>query len=249
MRRGLELALVVLFVVASSLLIYVYYGDLANFFLAGDPAYRGIAIFSLCFVGACSVGFPIPYTATILSLTAKIPGINLTEIAVWGGMGSGLGELVGWAVGRYFQHQVEGSKYGKKLGVLSRLASGARSRWLVPVLVFAFALTPLPDDIIFLVLGAINYNVLVAMISSVMGKIAMLYAIGLFGLSIGEATSALPDWVPVALTAVLFLLFLAAIEFVDWESILSRYIKDTNKEGRIGDTSLTARDRPYYGSE
>jgi len=229
LRRSVELALVVFFVIASSFLIYAYYDELASFFLAGDPAYRGIAIFGLCFVGACSVGFPIPYTATILSLTAKIPSINLMEIAIWGGLGSGLGELVGWAVGRYFRRQVEGSKYGNKLAVVSKLVSGARSRWLVPILVFVFALTPLPDDILFIVLGAVNYNVFVATISSVAGKIAMLYAIGLLGLSIGEATSTLPDWVPVVLTAVLFLGFLAAIEFIDWEAIVSRYATHERK--------------------
>jgi len=227
LRRTLEFALVVLFVIVSSFLIYAYYNQLAGFFLEGNPAYRGIAIFSLCFVGACSIFFPIPYTATILSLTATIPGVNLTEIAIWGGLGSGIGELMGWVVGRYLRHQVEGSRYGKKLAIVSRLASNAKSRWVIPFLVFLFALTPLPDDIIFIVLGAVNYNLLVATTSSVIGKIAMLYTIGFLGSSIGGATSAMPDWIPVLMSAVLFLAFLAAIEFVDWESLLSRYAKPT----------------------
>lgn len=215
LARALEFALVVVFVVVSSFLIYTHYDELANFFLTGNPAYRGIAIFGLCFVGACSVGFSIPYTATILSLTAKVLGINLTEIAIWGGLGSGLGELTGWSVGWYFRRQVEGSKYGSKLVVMSRLVNRARSRWRIPFLVFLFALTPLPDDILFIALGAISYNIFIATASSVVGKIGMLYAIGLLGASIGEATSTMPGWVPAALTAVLFVLFLAAIEFVD----------------------------------
>jgi len=230
--RALELTLVVLFVIVSSLLIYTYYDELADFFLEGDPAHRWIAIFGLCFVGTTSVFFPIPYTATILSLTAKIPGINLLEIAVWGGLGSGLGELVGWVVGRCFRRQVEGSRYGKKLAIVSRLASNARSRWLIPLMVFVFAYTFLPDDIIFIALGAINYDLLVVTIAGILGKASMLYTIGLFGSSIGEATSTLPDWVPVVITAVLFLGFLAAVEFVDWESLLSRYATHTEESDR-----------------
>jgi len=228
LKRTLELILIVGFVIVSSLLIYAYYDELADFFLNADPAYRWMAIFTLCFVSTTSIFFPIPYTATILSLTAKIPGINLLEIAVWGGLGSGLGELVGWILGRYFRRQVEDSRYGNRLKIISKLAAGTRSRWLIPIIIFLFAFTFLPDDIVFIVLGAINYSLVVATIAGVLGKASMLYAIGLFGSSIGEATSTLPDWVPISITVALFLGFLAAIEYVDWESLLDRYSRSSS---------------------
>lgn len=232
MKHAVEFALVVGLAVISSLLIYVYYDELASFFLDANPVYRGLAIFSLCFISTSSIIFPIPYTAAILSLTARIPEINLLEIALWGGLGSGLGEVVGWILGLYFRRQVEDSQYGNRLKIISRLASGRRGRWLVPVLIFLFAYTFLPDDIIFIVLGTIRYSLPIALVAGVVGKASMLYTIGLFGSFIGESTSTLPDWVPIALSIVLFLGFLAVVRFVDWESILDRYSGDVGESAK-----------------
>ncbi len=223
LKRIVELALIVGFAVASSLLIYIYYGELTHFFCEADPVYRGIAIFLLCFIGASSIIVPIPYTVVILSLSARIPELNILEIALLGGLGSGLGELVGWTLGRFFQGQIQDSKYGRRLKIFSKLASGGKGKWLIPLVIVLFAFSPLPDDALFIILGVINYSLVKALVFGMLGKASMLYTIGFFGKIIGEAASMLPDWVGAVLALVLILAFLALIELVDWETLMERY--------------------------
>lgn len=225
MKRGVELFLVIGLAVVFSLFIYLRFDDFSRFFLEEDPAYRGLAIFFLCLISTSSVIFPIPYTAAILSLSAKIPGINLLEIALWGGLGSGLGEVSGWLLGSYFRRRIRDSRYSERLVVLSKIANSRKSRWLVPFLVFVFAYTPLPDDVIFIILGAANYGLLGALIPSILGKVLMLYTVAFFGSTIGQATSALPDWASVVISVALFALFLAILELVDWNALFDRYAK------------------------
>lgn len=215
-------ALLVGLIVASSLLVYIYYGELTSFFLEASPAYRGLAIFSLGFLGATSIIVPIPYTAVILCLFARIPDLNLLEVALWGGLGSGLGEVLGWILGRSFRWWIHDSRYGVRLKAFSRLASSDKARWLIPLVVFLFAYSPLPDDALFIILGAINYSLAKALVLGVLGKASMLYTIGFFGKLIGEATSALPDWASVAIALAMILAFLALVELVDWEALLER---------------------------
>ncbi|MEM3693855.1 MAG: hypothetical protein QXI39_07545 [Candidatus Bathyarchaeia archaeon] len=222
LKSPAKFAFTLAFVLASSLLIYLYYGKLSVFFLKTNPFYRGPIIFFLCLLGAASIVFPVPYTAVILCLSARIPELNLLEIALWGGFGSGLGEFLGWILGRYFESQVQDSRYGRKLRAFSKLISSGRGKWLIPIAIMAFAFTPLPDDVLFIVLGAINYSLAKAIIPSIVGKVAMLYTIGVFGQILGSSVSILPDWALMILTVALVAAFLIFIEVIDWERLVER---------------------------
>jgi membrane protein YqaA with SNARE-associated domain len=225
LKHAVRFVFMATIVLASSLLIYLYYGELSHFFLRANPFHRGPVIFLLCFLGATSIVFPVPYTAVILCLSARIRELNILEIALWGGFGSGAGEFVGWLLGRSFEAQVHDSKYGKKLRAFSKLASSGKGRWLIPIVIWIFAFTPLPDDVVFIALGAMNYSLIKAIIPCIAGKVAMLYTIGLFGQILGSSVSMLPDWVSVILALALIVAFLIAIEVVDWEALIERISK------------------------
>lgn len=248
LRRPIEILLAISLLILSSLFIYIYFDQLSEFFLKADPAYRWAAIFSLCFIGTTSVIVPIPYTAVILNLTVEIPDINLLEIAIWGGLGSGLGEVIGWIAGFYFSRKVRDSKFGRRIDIISNLAKTKSARFLIPLVVFAFAFTFLPDDVIFIILGAINYDPLHTITASIAGKICMLYAIGTFGSLIGKMTSYLPDWVTMIITLAIFLTFLLLVEFVDWESLIQRYLGATEDKSESGGSPMiSARMCLFYG--
>jgi len=206
-------------VIALGIAIQSYYGEVEKFLLYASPVYRGFAIFALCLIGALTVIIPVPYTAVILTLAASVPEINLLEVALWGGFGSGLGEVVGWFLGKYLGESIGSSRYRSRLKVISMIMS--KHRLLIPIIVFLFALTPLPDDALFIILGTVNYRLIYALASGIAGKIAMLYIIGLFGKLVGEYT---PDWFSSVLAVALVLLFLALVEFVDWEKLAEKYL-------------------------
>ncbi|MCD6445022.1 hypothetical protein J7L70_08545 [Candidatus Bathyarchaeota archaeon] len=219
MDSKVKLVLAALMVIALGIAIQSYYGEVEKFLLYASPVYRGFAIFALCLIGALTVIIPVPYTAVILTLAASVPEINLLEVALWGGFGSGLGEVVGWFLGKYLGESIGSSRYRSRLKVISMIMS--KHRLLIPIIVFLFALTPLPDDALFIILGTVNYRLIYALASGIAGKIAMLYIIGLFGKLVGEYT---PDWFSSVLAVALVLLFLALVEFVDWEKLAEKYL-------------------------
>ena len=219
MDSKVKLVLAALIIIALGIAIQSYYHEVEDFLLYASPVYRGFAIFALCLIGALTVIVPVPYTAVILTLAASVPEMNLLEVALWGGFGSGLGEVVGWVLGKYLGESIGSSRYRSRLKAISLVMS--RHKFLIPVIVFLFALTPLPDDALFIILGAINYRLVYALASGIAGKITMLYVIGLFGKLVGEFT---PDWFSSVLAIVLVLLFLALVEFVDWEKLAEKYL-------------------------
>lgn len=215
-----KLLLVLLIIVIIGLGIRVIYRDVENFLIYGSSLYKGFSIFLLCFIGSASPIIPIPYTAIILILAASIPSFNLVEVAVWGGLGSGLGQTTSWIVGKYLGRGVKSPKYEKRLKILSSLTR--RYSVIVFFIVFIFALTPLPDSILFIILGTINYNLLYILVPAILGKTTMIYIIGLFGKLIGER---LPFWFSFLLTILLTVIFIIAIEVIDWEKLATKYVK------------------------
>jgi membrane protein DedA with SNARE-associated domain len=142
-----------------------------------------------------------------------------------------VGEFSGYLIG-LGGRRVIGEKYKKKMDVLMRLF-----KRFGPVLIFAFALTPLPDDLIFIPLGVLRYSVLGAFIPALFGKILSnliiayagrfsLQAINnIFGVE-GEGMSLIIGTV----IAIVLLIVVFIIMFkVDWEKRAERYLRDTDK--------------------
>ncbi len=219
MNFKVKLLLILLIVGIIGLGIRATYRDVENFLIYGSPLYRGFGIFILCFIGSASPIIPIPYTAIILVLATSIPSLNLVEVAVWGGLGSGLGQTTSWIVGKYLGRGVKSPKYKNRLRVLSALTR--KYGVIVSFTVFVFALTPLPDSILFIILGTINYNLIYVLVPAILGKTAMIYIIVLFGKIVGER---LPFWFSLLLTILLTVVFIAIVEFIDWEK-LTKYVK------------------------
>lgn len=191
--------------------------------ISGLPGY--LAIFLISFVGASSVLIPIPYVAIVFTLT--IAGdLNPLYVALAGGSGSGLGELTGWVIGRFFSKAIENTKYYSRVEALIKFLERRGGVWL-PLVIFVFALTPLPDDILFIVLGALRYSLWKALSVSICGKILMMYLVAYSGTAIGsyfEKSGIGIDAVfigsVIALVAILFIMM-----FIDWEKILSSKLR------------------------
>ncbi|MEM2740245.1 MAG: hypothetical protein QXQ29_05550, partial [Candidatus Bathyarchaeia archaeon] len=139
-----------------------------------------------------------------------------------GGIGSGLGETIGWLIGRYLGGALRDSRYGGRMEAFSAIVKVRRYRWLVPIAIFLFAYTPLPDKFLFLILGAVGYSLVKAIPFSIAGKISMLYTIGLFGRFLGMMTSELPVWISLSLAIILVVGFTILISVVDWEEVARR---------------------------
>lgn len=227
MRNVEKLIATIVALIVVSIPIYLYYDQIEYFLLKTNPYYIGLTMLILCLLG--SITPFVPYTAVILSLAAAMPRLNILEVAVWGGVGSGLGETIGWLIGHYLGEALRDSRYGGKMEAFSAIMGMRRYRWLIPIAIFLFAYTPLPDKFLFLILGAARYSLIKAIPFSIAGKISMLYTISLFGRFLGTVTSELPVWVPLSLAIALIIGFTILIGIIDWEEVarkLSVYPSD-----------------------
>jgi len=192
--------------------------------------YGYFGIFLISLIGALSVFFPIPYTVVIFTLGATFEPV---WIAVVAGVGSTVGEFSGYLLG-FGGRKVIGEKYKKKMEFLMKLFDK-----FGPIVIFLFALTPLPDDLLFIPLGVIRYSLIRALIPALIGKICMNFIIAYSGrLSIQfirDIFGVESDWIS-ALIGMILAIALLVIVFVimfkvDWEKIFEKYVTEEEDSG------------------
>jgi len=194
--------------------------------------YSYLGVFLISLLGATSIFVPIPSTVVIFILGGLQVGNPPTWafdpllIAVFAGAGAATGEFSGYLIG-LGGRKVIGKRYKKKMDILLKLF-----KKFGPLVIFVFALTPLPDDLLFIPLGMMRYSLPVAFISALLGKflsnLIIAYAgrlslqviIDIFGVE-GEGMSLLIG----TIIAVVLLVVVFVIMFkVDWEKRVEKYL-------------------------
>lgn len=155
-------------------------------------------------------------------------------IAIFAGLGAAIGELSGYLIG-LGGRKVIGEKYKKKMDILMKLF-----KRFGPVVIFVFALTPLPDDLLFIPLGVMRYKIVNAFIPAILGKfvsnLIIAYAgrlfigaiLAIFGAE-GEGISLL---IGTVLAVVLLIVVFVIMFKVDWEKRAEKYLSDTEKKDK-----------------
>ncbi|NIQ04837.1 MAG: DedA family protein [Candidatus Korarchaeota archaeon] len=194
--------------------------------LAQNYGYFGIFLISL--IGALSIFFPLPYTVVIFTLGGLFDPFL---IAIAAGLGSAVGEFSGYLLG-YYGRKVISAERRRKMEFMVRVFDRFGS-----ITIFLFALTPLPDDLLFIPLGIMRYSLLRAFIPALIGKVSMNFIVAYSGRHaiqiirdiFGEGS----DWIAVLLGGVLgigLLTIVMVVMFkVDWEKIFVKYVKEKKK--------------------
>jgi len=182
--------------------------------------YSYFGVFLISFIGTASIIIPIPYT--ILIFTLSLSGQwNNTLLIIAGGLGSAFGELTGYALG-YFGRRIVSEERQRKMTYLVRLFDRYG-----PLAIFVFALTPLPDDLLFIPLGIMKYKFYKAFIPSLIGKLLMIFILvnsgsiagGILIQLFGEGGNM---W-GMIITTILLIVVLFALYRIDWEKLLKKY--------------------------
>jgi len=202
--------------------------------LALQYGYFGIFLISL--IGALAIIFPIPYTVIIFTLGGlKIGEAWVFEpllIAVAAGIGSAIGEFSGYLLG-VGGRKVISDKYKKKMDFLVRVFNKYG-----PITIFLFALTPLPDDLLFIPMGVMRYSIIKAFIPALLGKFFMNLIVAYSGrFSIGiirDIFGVESDWASALIgfiLAIVLLITVFVIMFkVDWEKRFGKYVMNKNEK-------------------
>lgn len=192
-------------------------------YLTGTYGYFGIFLISL--IGAMSIFFPIPYTVVIFALGGTFEPL---WIAVAAGIGSAVGEFSGYLLGLGGRRAIS-RKYKKKMEFLMKVFDK-----FGPLTVFIFALTPLPDDLLFIPLGVMRYSIVKAFIPALIGKFCMnlivAYA-GRFSIKIiedvfGVESSGMSALIGMVLAIALLIIVFVVVFKVDWEKYFEKYVAE-----------------------
>lgn len=118
--------------------------------------YGLLGAFLNSFISNASLGIPIPYSPLFIFLASQAKSTPfLIALALVGAVGSAIGEVVSFYVGR----TVSGAIFKEnRTAVFIRRIAEQRPR-LIALCLFLAAATPFPDDFVIIPLGLMNYSV------------------------------------------------------------------------------------------
>ncbi len=177
-----------------------------------------VGVFLISLIGTLSVVFPIPYTLVIYLLGSVLDPIL---VAISGGLGSAVGEFSGYVLG-YYGRTVFSEERRRKMDYMMKVFH----RYGFAA-IFLFALTPLPDDLLFIPLGIMRYRFVKAFIPALLGKMLMCFILAYSGhmsVEIIEVIFGEGGWLGVIVTSALLIIVIVAVIKIDWEKIFEKYM-------------------------
>ena len=178
-------------------------------------SYGYIGVFLASFLGSASVIFPIPYLIIFYYLGASHL-LNPILISIIGGIGATLGEFILYVVG-YSGRKIVSERTIKNLEYFKQAIDKYG-----PIIIFIFAATPLPDDIIYPILGIMKYNIMKIFIACFLGKTVLTGIVVYSGYFSYEYISLLlgsNDILSSVIVAILAVIFTVIVIKVDWSRI------------------------------
>jgi len=180
--------------------------------------YGYFGIFFMSLIGSLSIIIPIPYTILIYIMGATLDPIL---VAIASGFGSAVGEFSGYALG-YYGRAVISEERQRKMDFMVKVFN--RYGFFA---IFFFALTPLPDDLLFIPLGIMRYKFVKAFVPSFLGKLLMSFILAYSGrLSIEFIRQILGEggWIGAIITTLFLIIIIVAILKIDWEKVFEKYV-------------------------
>jgi len=145
--------------------------------LVNQYGYLGIFLVSLISNG--SIILPIPYLFVIYSIGASHL-LDPILVSIISGLGAAIGEFTLYVLavlGRFILPESYKERADKLRLLLGRYGA---------IVIFFFALTPLPDDIIYPILGVMRYSVPKLLISCFLGKALLSFGVYMAGVYSSE---------------------------------------------------------------
>jgi membrane protein YqaA with SNARE-associated domain len=180
--------------------------------------YGYFGVFLISLIGSLSIIIPVPYTLLIYVMGGVLDPIL---VAIASGFGSAVGEFSGYALG-YYGRAVISEERQRKMGFMVKVFD--RYGFFA---IFFFALTPLPDDLLFIPLGIMRYSFVKAFVPSLLGKLLMSFILAYSGhLSIGFIRDLLGEGglIGAIVTVILLIVIMVAMLKIDWEKVFEKYV-------------------------
>lgn len=138
--------------------------------------YWYLGVFLIGFLSSFTIFLPTPAFIVVFILAGPQFGLNPILLGIVGGLGAAVGELVGYVIG-YGSKELLLKKYKKRLDKLEETFK----KYGASLIIFVFAATPLPFDLIGIFCGAVKYPVKKFFIPLLIGKIVKYLFIAIAG--------------------------------------------------------------------
>lgn len=191
-------------------------------------SYGYVGAFVISFLGNLLIFVPIPYLLLIFGMGSFLDPLLL---GVVGGFGATIAKTVIYmigAAGRRFLSSERRNKLEYAQPLLGKYGSLA---------VFFFALSPLPDDVLYVPMGMMRYNIISFFISCLLGKIILTIIVALPGqLSktvIQYFAQELPPelrFIGIFLTVLFIVVSIYVTLRLDWEKLFLKYLGNSQRE-------------------
>ncbi len=184
--------------------------------------YGYAAVFVVSLIGTMSMFVSLPYLHLIY-YAGSTQMFNPVFLGIAAGAGAALGEMTLYFLAR-------GGRYALPENLKRRMDS---LRILVDkygsLVVFLLAVTPIPDDIIYPVLGFMRYSIGKILVASFMGKTILSTIIayaGFYSYEIIKQYIGQDDFTTTVIVIVLSIVFTVIVFMIDWEKYVSKFVEE-----------------------
>ena len=178
-------------------------------------AYGYVGAFLISVLGSLIPFLPVPYLIPIVLMSKTLDPLLLGILA---GIGGAIGKLTSYGLGRFGRRLLKEERR-RKMTILGRAIGkyGALA-------VFLFALTPLPDDIIYIPIGLAGFDLIKFMFANALGKIILSWIVAyggrlyfdLAGIFLGQGGGLTATFIAL-IAMIIITIFLLRI---DWEEVM-----------------------------
>ena len=178
-------------------------------------AYGYLGAFLISVLGSIVPFLPVPYLIPVVLMADRLDPLLLGVAA---GVGGAVGKITSYVLGRVGRKLLP-ERDREKMSTLGRLVGKYGM-----LAIFLFALTPLPDDVIYVPIGLTKFSLTKFMIANALGKIVLSWIVAYGGkayfniakLFLGEGGD------PIAVAAALIAMILITIILlkIDWEDVV-----------------------------
>jgi len=179
--------------------------------------YAGAFLISI--VGNFTVFLPVPYAITIYTFGATLDPLLL---GIASGLGSTIGEFSAYLIGVGGRKVLE-ERYGSRFDTAKLLVEKHGM-----LIIFVFALLPLPDDIILVPLGMMNYDLKKALAAAFLGKLGMSWVLayaGRYSFSFIKNLFDSGGYLGGIVSTILLIVIIIALIKVDWTRFIDPDLK------------------------
>lgn len=205
--------------------VATWYGNLTADWTQIALRYGYWGAFLSAVVGSLTIVIVFPYTIVVIFLAAQ--GLNPIYLGLLMGLGATIGQMSGYLIGMTGTGYVKRQKPETFDAIENIVAHRPK---MILWLLFVFAVTPLPDDVLFIPLGILRFPWWKIVMPTLLGKVITGMIVTTFGYFFKQAidtTVAGPTTAVVSQLGTLAAIVLMVYLFLklDWQKMMRRLIK------------------------